>query len=212
MRDHHPTLLITGFGPFPGYPQNASGLLAQAVADRAARCLPGCRVRVAILPTEWIAGPQQLAQLDAEFRPAIAVHFGISRRARGFVIECRARNIAARMADAVGALPPGGCIAPNGPETLSSTLPAARILVRLRRLGVPAALSQDAGSYLCNAILYHSLAAARKDASRRGFIHVPPGLLNGMAHCQLDWDGALAGGLEIVRACLGWRHARRQRS
>ncbi|HXF53453.1 MAG TPA: pyroglutamyl-peptidase I [Hyphomicrobiaceae bacterium] len=203
MGERHPTLLITGFGPFPGYPSNASGLLAHAVADRAARCLPGCRVRAATLPTEWIAGPMRLAQLDAELRPALAIHFGISRRARGFVIECRARNIAARAADAIGALPPGGRIVPDGPETLSSTLPAGRILARLRRLGVPAALSQDAGSYLCNAILYHSLAAAREDASRRGFVHVPPGIANGMARCQLDWNSAVIGGLEIVRTCLG---------
>jgi pyroglutamyl-peptidase len=207
MRGNRPALLITGFGPYPGYPSNASGLLAERLAEAAARRFPAYRIRAATLPTEWAAGPDRLAQLTDEIRPAIALHFGISRRAKGFVIETRARNVAAPTRDASGALPPDACVLRTGPDMITSTWPAGRIVARLRRLGLPAALSHDAGRYLCNAILYHSLAAADRAASgggsRRGFVHIPPTLDEGMHRCQLDWNGAVAGGLEIVAACLG---------
>jgi pyroglutamyl-peptidase len=212
MRDNRPVLLITGFGPFPGHPSNASGLLAQRLAAAAARRFSGHRIRAATLPTEWAAGPGQLAQLTEELRPAIAIHFGISRRARGFVIETRARNFAAPTCDAIGALPHDTRVLRQGPDILSSTWPAGRIVARLRRLGLPAVLSHDAGGYLCNAILYHSLAAVGRAeaavAPRRGFVHIPPRLDEGMPRCQLDWNSAMAGGLEILAACLGARGAR----
>jgi pyroglutamyl-peptidase len=207
MRDNRPALVITGFGPFPGYPSNPSGLLAERLADAAARRFPAYRIRAVTLPTEWTAGPGRLGQLIEETRPAIALHFGISRRAKGFVIETRARNLAAPTSDAIGALPPDTCVVRQGPDMLTSAWPAGRIVARLRRLGLPAVLSHDAGRYLCNAILYHSLAAAGRSApaagSRRGFVHIPPALDDGMHRCQLDWDGAITGGLEIIAACLG---------
>lgn len=218
MRNGRPNILITGFGPFPGHSCNASGLLAERLAAAAADRLPGYRICAATLPTEWSAGPNQLARLASEFEPVIGLHFGISRRARGFVVETRARNVAAPSRDAIGALPADARILGKGPEMLSSTWPAGRIVARLRRLGLPAALSHDAGSYLCNAILYHSLAAASSNGQgglpRRGFVHIPAGLSglerNGRLPnpaCQLDWNGAITGGLEILAACLGARVA-----
>lgn len=209
------TVLITGFGPFPGHSQNASALLAGLVAEAARARLPGYDIHSAILPVEWKAGPASLRELIAEAKPILAVHFGVSRRTTRFAIEQRAINEASGSCDAAGELP-GACqVATDGPSELTSTLPAPLILDRLRRLGIPAQLSRDAGRYLCNAILYTSLAEARRSAtpgvvSRRGFIHVPADLVGGgyddlspAGRCQLDWNSAVAGGVEIVATSLG---------
>lgn len=209
------TVLITGFGPFPGHPQNASALLAPLVAEAAARRLNGYEVKAVILPVEWQAGPALLDDTMRAIRPVLAIHFGVSRRARGFAIEQRAVNIAAASCDAAGATNDTGELCAGGPPELQSTLPSALILQRLRRLGIPAETSRDAGRYLCNAILYRSLSDARDRpipgvSSRRGFVHLPSDLI-GSGHdglspagrCRLDWDTAVRGGVEIVHAALG---------
>jgi len=213
-----PTILLTGFGPFPGAPLNASELLAGELAILASRRLPGFAVRAETLPTEWRAGPARLGKLLEELDPVVALHFGVSHRARGFVIETRGRNQRGEIEDACGEVPDRACIADDGPSDLPATLPTGLIVERLRRMRLPAQLSRDAGDYLCNAILYHSLASDRARgsqrgaalAARRGFIHIPDSLAvrcgagsRRSALSHIRWDDALEGGLAILELAAG---------
>ncbi len=205
------TVLITGFGPFPGVPVNATMRLVPALADEAPRLFPGVRVATEILTTEWMSAPRRLDWLLADVRPDLVLHIGVSSRARGFEIESRARNVCAALEDASGALPPGPTVRADGALLLAASLPTRHIVARLRRRGIPAFVSRDAGAYLCNATLYHSLACARQAPGRRaGFIHIPATLARAggpsrgrVGACPLTWEQALAGGLEILAACLG---------
>ena len=206
------TILLTGFGPFPGMPENASALLVPKLAHLVARRFHGHRVVARILPTEWEAGPARLAAHYLREKPGLALHFGVSERAKGFVIETLARNARRFAADAAGASPPSPCILKDGPATLKARLPADDIVARLDALGIPACLSGDAGDYLCNSILYHALMLAEKRPAPTavGFIHIPSSLVPRnerttarSSKCALDWESALLGGLEIVRVCLG---------
>ena len=217
MQRRRPVILVTGFGPFPGAPRNASAELAEALAREALRHLPGYHVHAATVPTEWRAGPRVLGELLDELQPVAAIHFGVSRRAKGFVIEMRARNAAGQVCDAVNAMPPDTCIAGDGPADLAATLPTALIVARLRRLGLPVQASRDAGTYLCNAVLYASLADARRREPgmghlRRGFVHIPDRLVPAgggsspsrrAVPSQLDWADAITGGLAILSVCVG---------
>ena len=107
-------------------------------------------------------------------------------------------------------LPPGVAVREGGPEFMAATLPVRHIVARLRRRGIPAFVSRDAGGYLCNATLYHSLGCAReRPGCRVGFIHIPatlgrPGAANRgrVGGRTLTWEQAHAGGLEILAACL----------
>jgi pyroglutamyl-peptidase len=207
------TVLITGFGPFPGVPVNATMRLVPELAERAARLFAGVRFATAILPTEWLAAPQRLDQLLTEVRPDLALHFGVSGRARGFEIETRACNRRAVSPDASGGLPPAAASSEGGAAHVGAGLPAQYLVARLRRRGIAAFVSRDAGEYLCNATLYHSVCCAREVPGRRvGFIHVPatlarPGGENRgrSGACALTWVQAVDGGLEILAACLGRR-------
>jgi pyroglutamyl-peptidase len=105
-------------------------------------------------------------------------------------------------------------ISPEGPEYLPATVPAAHIVGRLRRRGLPAQLSRDAGGYLCNALLYRSLEISRAlgTPGRSGFVHLPSNLVNERrpaveprAATRLSWDDVVEGSLEIVAAVLGRR-------
>lgn len=223
-RRDRPVILLTGFGPFPGAPRNVSGSLIQALVEIAPRRLPGFAVHAEILPTEWQAGPHQLASLLDRLEPAIVLHFGVSHRARGFVVETRALNLRRDILDACGEAPDDVCVISDGPRELRATLPTGLIVDMLRRKGLPVQLSRDAGGYLCNAILYHSLEAARRRALehgtlrrigarggvRRGFIHIPDrlaGAQTGKARrarsSLLDWDQAIEGGVSIMELAAG---------
>src|SRR5690348_14889515 len=99
------TVLVTGFGPFPGVPVNATMRLLPELAQVVPKLFPDVRFVFEVLRTEWVAGPQRLLRVLDELRPDLALHFGVSSRARGFEIESRARNVCAATPDASGALP-----------------------------------------------------------------------------------------------------------
>jgi pyroglutamyl-peptidase len=202
---------LTGFGPYPGVPANATALLVPRLAKAAGALFGTHDVVSEILPTEWTAAPRRLTRLLDGIDPALVLHFGVCQDAKGFQLELISRNLRTALQDAAGELPASDCVIETGPDLLATTLPAERIAARLLGLGFPCTTSDNAGSYLCNALLYHSLAAARGLPAPHlaGFVHVPASLTghgrDGQeAHpdCPLDWRRAIAGGIEIIAACL----------
>lgn len=212
MHRSQPCVLLTGFGPFPTVQANATSLLVPAIAEAARSAFPGVHFECRILPTEWAASFTELDGILGVLKPGLAVHFGVSSRATGFEIETRARNACAMSQDAAGCLPADACVAPVGPDFLPASLPAAHIVSRLRRRGMPAQISRDAGAYLCNAVLYRSLDVARRYGfpQRAGFVHLPSNLVNErrperepLRARGLDWKTVIEGSLEIIGASLG---------
>lgn len=204
-----PIVLLTGFGPFPGVPENATAVLVPRLAKAARELFPTYDFFAEILPTEWTAAPQKVGDLLARPGTVLALHFGVSKQAEGFQIELVGRNACKAVADAAGNMPATECLLDDGPAELACTLPVERILQRLTQLGVPVRTSTDAGGYLCNALLYHSLGAAGtlKKPHLVGFVHLPADLPGPDGHvtqsdCRLDWRGTMAGGIEIIAACL----------
>ena len=51
--------------------------------------------------------------------------------------------------------------------------PAVRLLAAARAAGLPAALSRDAGRYLCNYLCWQAASVARKGPRIAAFVHVP---------------------------------------
>lgn len=209
MSERRPTILLTGFGPFPGVPENATAELVPEVAREARKRWPGFHVETAILPTEWRAAPETVVDLITELKPTVALHFGVSSSAYGFTIESRGENRARPICDAAGHLPPSDRLSPEGPNFLTASFPARHIVERLRRRALPVSLSRDAGGYLCNAVLYRSLERARRVGRpiRCGFVHVPAALgrktSSSPIPARLGWEQAISGSLEIIAATLG---------
>jgi pyroglutamyl-peptidase len=210
MQTSQKSVLLTGFGPFPDVPVNVSDVFADRLAAMARRAFPGVTIVSGTLPTVWREAPVRLEELYFTHRPDVALHFGVSHLAHALTIECCARNHAGRP-DALGIGPRDAILTPDGPQERIPTIPTGRIAARLRRRAIPAVLSHDAGNYLCNAILYHSLAlmeTLHRDG-RCGFIHLPtelpyerqPGVAR-PAPMKLSFEEALAGGLEILTTLL----------
>lgn len=161
-------VLVTGFGPFPGMPANPSAALARAVGA-ALRRRAGPEARVLVLRTAYAAIPGTLRPALAE-APAAVLMLGVATRARRVRVEVCARNRASRLLpDAAGRPAARLDLDPWGPPARRSPA-AAEALAVLRRHGLDARLSNDAGRYLCNASYYAALAAPCPVL----FMHIPP--------------------------------------
>lgn len=203
-----PTILLTGFGPFPNVPDNLTARFVPQLAERAARRYRAHRIVSEILPTEWTTAPRRLSQLYAEHRPKLALHFGVSERATGFTIETTASNVCAASPDAARCLPPSSLVDEAGAPRMATSLPAEAIHQHLTARAIPVSLSDDAGQYLCNTIFYRALQHASAVPARvmSGFIHLPdrfaePGQQIPGAQA-FTLPVALSGAMHIIRVCL----------
>ena len=200
------TILITGFGPFPGAPFNPSEPLALELARRRHPAFASVRRVAHVFPVTYDAVDRELPALIAREKPAALVMFGLAARTKHVRIETRARNVLTRIVpDADGQIPLAATIAPGAPITLPLRAPAQRLLMAALATGVPAALSRDAGHYLCNYLCWRAAEAARAGVLRlAAFIHVP-----GVRRAQvqprppaLTLDDLAEAGEAIVRAAV----------
>jgi pyroglutamyl-peptidase len=170
-------ILLTGFGPFPGAPENVSKWLVEALADAGPHSRHGCDIHREVLPTEWAEVSRRGPDLLDRHKPRLVLHFGLNLRARGFRIERSAHNLVQAKPDARGAVPEGGCILERGRARLDTPIPAKKLAEHLQRNGLPARMSRSAGGYLCNFLYYLSLdwAAKQEDRCHVCFVHLPPG-------------------------------------
>jgi pyroglutamyl-peptidase len=164
------TILVTGFGPFPGAPYNPTATLIERL--KLIR-RPNLRLVTHVFATEYTAIDRDLPRLIEQHRPDALLMFGLHGRARTLRIEMLARNALGHHRDADGYYAKTRAISPGLPHA-RMIVPAARLLRAARRTGVPAVLSRDAGSYLCNYLCWRSTEAAGKVPRLAAFIHVPP--------------------------------------
>jgi pyroglutamyl-peptidase len=169
-----PKVLATGFGPFPGTPENPTEALMRALGREPPEAFAARAFRAIVLPTEYRRSWAVLKGVYASFAPDVVVHFGLSARANGIAVErAGCRSCDPTKPEAVGYAPRAGWVAHSGADKLAATLPVDAIVAALRDEGFAADLSDDAGGYVCNATLYRSVSAL-PPTCRVGFIHVPP--------------------------------------
>lgn len=170
MADSSAKLLVTAFGPFGGRTRNASLLALRGLKET----LPWIRTR--ILPVDAELGPARLRRAIRELRPAALLMLGEAGGSCEIRLETTAWNeLDFRIPDAAGRQPRGLPILPEAPASLRSTLPFERLRVPLVSAGHPVVLSEDAGRYLCNQVLYEALhfVGRMELACAAGFVHLP---------------------------------------
>ena len=182
-------VLVTGFDPFGGDALNPSWLIAQALHRRQ---ISGHRVVAAQLPTVFGASLKRLNALLAAHRPALVICLGL----------------AARIADNAGAQPIDTPVVAGAPAAYFSTLPIKAMQAEINWAGIPAEVSQTAGTFVCNHVFYglmHRLATARGlKHTRGGFIHVPMLPEQGEPSLPLE---QMVEGLRIgIRTALALQH------
>jgi|SRR6478672_11916240 pyroglutamyl-peptidase len=170
------TILVTGFGPFPGAPFNPTGLLAQRATRARRPALADVKIITHIFPTSYAAVDRELPSLIAKHKPDALLMFGLAPRASTLRVETRARNTLALLPDAGGASLGRWTIAIGKPASIKLRTPDRALLAALRGLRPRATLSRDAGRYLCNYLCWRASETASISTRPRftTFIHVPP--------------------------------------
>jgi pyroglutamyl-peptidase len=166
-------ILLTGFGPFPGAPDNPTGPLVKALA-RKFRKGP-FRVSTHVFRTTYAAVDRDLPRLLKKHKPDALLMFGLATKSRGLRIETRARNRIARFPDATFVIPESRVIDTDAPNSLPIRAPKMALLRAAKSGGLPARLSLNAGDYLCNYLYWHALTATgrRGGPTKAAFVHVP---------------------------------------
>ena len=166
------TILVTGFGAFPGARRNPTLAILEGLArhrQRLARL--GIAIRCVALPVVYDAVEPALRAAVGPNGVDAILHLGLAGRRGMFTVETRALNRAGPLHPDAARRRPQPILANGAPQVLRATYPAIRVRAALAHAGHEARLSIDAGDYVCNATLYRSLAA--RLAPRVGFIHVP---------------------------------------
>jgi pyroglutamyl-peptidase len=166
-------ILVTGFEPFGGHPSNPSEEIAKSVDGRV---VGGVAVRAAILPVHHLEAALGARRLLAEHDPQAVLHVGLAAGRARIALERVAVNVMDyEVADNAGYQARGEPCVAGGPVAYLATLPLPAILEALAREGIPAYLSNTAGTYLCNQTLYATLHANVSERRRTlaGFMHVP---------------------------------------
>jgi pyroglutamyl-peptidase len=171
-RSPHDVILVTGFDPFGGETTNPSWDICQRLPKEIA----GMRVETCRVPCEFRRSIEVVAEAIQRHQPAIVLGLGQAGGRSRIGVERVAINVDdARIPDNAGAKPVDELIAANGPPAYFATLPVKAMAKAMRDAGVPAEVSNTAGTYVCNHLMYgvlHFLAASGNRA-RAGFIHVP---------------------------------------
>jgi pyroglutamyl-peptidase len=166
-----PQFLLTAFEPFGGDPVNPSLLIARQLDGE---LIAGARVVAVELPCVFHRALAVLDEALERTRPTLAVALGLAAGREGLSIERLAVNVDdARIPDNAGAQPVDEPIVPEGPAAWFSTLPIKAMVAALNQAGVPASVSQTAGTFVCNHVFYGLQQRLAGTGVRSGFIHVP---------------------------------------
>ena len=169
-------VLLSGFAPFDGAELNESWEAVRAAVP--ALVARGVDAEAVELPVEFGAGSALLAEAVRALRPSLVVAVGLAAGRSAITPERVATNLRdARIPDNAGASPVDEPVVPGAPVGRFSTLPIKAMVAALAADGVPAAVSQTAGTYVCNDVFYalqHLLATEPAlEGIRGGFVHVP---------------------------------------
>ncbi|WP_407317933.1 pyroglutamyl-peptidase I [Isoptericola halotolerans] len=167
-------VLVTGFEPFDGATANESWEAVRCLEDRWTAAGHAEELVAARLPVTFAGAPARLRELLGEHAPQVVVCVGLAAGSGALRLERVAVNVAdARIPDNAGRSPVDEPVVDGGPVAYLSSLPLKAALASVRATGIPAAVSNTAGTYVCNATFYalaHALAASH---ARAGFVHVP---------------------------------------
>ena len=163
-------LLITGFDAFGGAGINPSWEAVKLLPDQIA----DFEVHKLEIPTVFGLGAETVLARAKELRPDVILCVGQAGGRDAVTPERIAVNIRdARIPDNKGNQPGGEPVVPDGPAAYFSTVPVKAMAEAIQAAQIPGAVSNTAGTFVCNDTLYTLLHHYAGTSVRVGFIHVP---------------------------------------
>lgn len=165
-------ILVTGFESFGGETVNPSW---EVVKQLEGMTIDDCRVVTRQLPCVFGESLTVLNSAIDELNPNVVVAVGQAGGRVDITVERVGINVDdARIPDNRGQQPIDVAIVPDGPAAWFSSLPIKAMVAAMREKGIPASVSQTAGTFVCNHVMYGLLHKIREQADvKGGFIHIP---------------------------------------
>ena len=165
-------ILVTGFDPFGGEKVNP--------ALEAVKSLPsvihGAKIRWVEIPTVFYQSAEVLEAEIVRYQPNVVLCIGQAGGRTSLTPERVAINQDdARIPDNQGNQPIDTPIRLDGEAAYFSTLPIKAMVQAIKEDGLPATVSNTAGTFVCNHLMYQALYLADKKFPnvRAGFMHIP---------------------------------------
>lgn len=165
-------ILVTGFDPFGGEPINP----ALEAVKKLNKKIGNTEVITLEIPTVFNKSLEKIEEAIKEHNPDVVVSIGQAGGRFGITPERVAINIDdARIQDNEGNQPVDTSVFADGENAYFTNLPVKAMVAEMVKAGLPASLSNTAGTFVCNHVMYGVLYMINKKYPhmRGGFIHVP---------------------------------------
>lgn len=167
-------LLITGFQPFDGESVNPALEVAKGLQGKT---INGYEVIAREIPVVRFEALKAMQAAIEELQPDAVITIGQAGGRPDITVERVGINIDDfRIPDNKGNQPIDEPVVTGGPVAYWATLPIKKMVANVKAQGIPASVSNSAGTYVCNHLLYgllHYLTTQGKTAIPAGFIHIP---------------------------------------
>lgn len=163
-------LLLTGFDPFGGETINPA-----LEAVKRVQC-PGLSVIPLEVPTVFGRAEEAVIRAIETHQPQMVICVGQAAGRSAITPERVAINMDdASIPDNAGNQPQDQPIDAAGPAAYFSSLPIRAMVSAIRQAGLPADISNSAGTFVCNHLMYSVLHYTAKACPGvcAGFVHVP---------------------------------------
>lgn len=166
------TLLLTGFEPFLNFTINPTMRIVQELHGQVAG---DYKIHSEVLPVDFRKSGTQLLGLLQDIQPDAVISLGLAGGRYKITPERIAINVNDGEPDNSGHILVDESIQTDGQDAYMSTLPIRAMVNRLVEEGLPAEISNTAGTYLCNHVMYQGLHYAKMNEIKMpsGFIHIP---------------------------------------
>ena len=165
-------ILLTAFEPFAGERVNPAMEAAALLGDRVA----GAELVCVSVPVVFGKSVEVVTAAIRREMPDAILCIGQAGGRFELTPERVAINLDdARIPDEEGNRPVDQPICPEGPAAFFSTLPVKAMVSAIREKGIPASVSNTAGTFVCNHLMYGVLSYLSETGQQipAGFMHVP---------------------------------------
>lgn len=165
-------ILVTGFDPFDGEPTNPSIEAVKRLPDTIA----DAEIVKVTVPTIFVRSAALVRQAILDEQPDVVLSIGQAGGRSAITPELVAINLNdARVTDNAGLQPVDEPIQPDGPTAYFTQLPVKEMVDAMHEVGVPAAVSTTAGTFVCNHLMYQVQYQRAKEFPwlAAGFMHIP---------------------------------------
>ena len=128
-----------------------------------AKIIGNYKIHSEVLPVDFASSGSQLLTHIKKIKPDAVISLGLAGGRYKITPERIAINVKDGDADNEGNKPTDEVIRIDGKDGYFTSLPIRDMVNRLEEAGLPAAISNTAGTYLCNNVMYEALHYAEKN-------------------------------------------------